>query len=127
MSTAGCPPSGSAILQTVREFCDAEIRPHVMEWDEAQQFPREVFRKLGELGFLGVLFPEEYGGAGLSYVDYAGDRRGDLARSTARSRLSLAAHNSLGSNHIFQFGTRGAAAALHAAARVGRVARAPGA
>ena len=55
-----------AILQTVRDFAQAEIRPHVMEWDEAQQFPHEVFRKLGELGLLGTIFPEEYGGAGLS-------------------------------------------------------------
>ena len=61
-----------AIRQAAREFADAEIRPHVMEWDEAQCFPREVFRKLGELGFLGTIFPEDYGGAGLSYMDYIG-------------------------------------------------------
>ena len=60
-----------AILQTVRDFAQAEIRPHVMEWDEAQQFPHEVFRKLGELGLLGTIFPEEYGGAGLSTSDDA--------------------------------------------------------
>ena len=76
-----------------------------MEWDEAQQFPREVFAKLGELGLLGVIFPEEYGGAGLSYIDYVGDHRGALRRRRPSVALSLAAHNSLGSNHIFQFGT----------------------
>ena len=94
----------AAILSVVRDFADAEIRPHVMEWDEAQHFPLEVFRKLGELGFLGVLFPEEYGGAGLAYGDYAAIVE-ELAAVDASIALSLAAHNSLGSNHIFQFGT----------------------
>jgi alkylation response protein AidB-like acyl-CoA dehydrogenase len=75
-----------------------------MKWDEAQEFPREVFRKLGELGFLGVLFPEEYGGAGLSYVDYAAIVE-EISAADPSVALSLAAHNSLGSNHIFQFGT----------------------
>jgi alkylation response protein AidB-like acyl-CoA dehydrogenase len=93
-----------AIVSTIREFADSEIRPHVMEWDEAQQFPADVFRKLGDLGFLGVLFPEEYGGAGLSYGDYAAIVE-ELAAVDGSVALSLAAHNSLGSNHIFQFGT----------------------
>ena len=93
-----------AIVQTLREFCDAEIRPHVMRWDEAQEFPREVFRKLGELGFLGVLFPEEYGGAGLSYMDYQAIME-EIAAADPSVALSVAAHNSLGTNHIFQFGT----------------------
>lgn len=93
-----------AIVQTIREFADAEIRPHVMEWDEAQHFPVEVFRQLGELGFLGVLFPEEYGGSGLTYGDYAAIVE-ELSAVDASIALSLAAHNSLGSNHIFQFGT----------------------
>ena len=57
-----------AIVDTVRDFCAAEIRPNVMRWDESQEFPKDVFRKLGELGFLGVLVPEEYGGADLSYM-----------------------------------------------------------
>jgi alkylation response protein AidB-like acyl-CoA dehydrogenase len=94
----------AAIVQTLREFADAEIRPHVLEWDEAQQFPGDVFRKLGELGFLGVLFPEEYGGAGLSYGDYAAIVE-ELAAVDGSVALSLSAHNSLGSNHIFQFGS----------------------
>ena len=94
----------AAIISVVRDFADAEIRPHVMEWDEAQHFPRDVFRKLGELGFLGVLFPEEYGGAGLAYGDYAAIVE-ELAAVDGSIALSLAAHNSLGSNHIFQSGS----------------------
>ena len=93
-----------AIIQTVREFCDAEIRPHVMRWDESQEFPREVFRKLGELGFLGVLVAEEYGGAGLSYMDYQAIIE-EIAAADPSVALSVAAHNSLGSGHIHQFGT----------------------
>jgi alkylation response protein AidB-like acyl-CoA dehydrogenase len=92
-----------AIIQTVREFCDAEIRPHVMRWDEAQEFPREVFRKLGELGFLGVLVSEEYGGAALSYMDYQAIIE-EIAAADPSVALSVAAHNSLGSGHIHQFG-----------------------
>jgi alkylation response protein AidB-like acyl-CoA dehydrogenase len=93
-----------AILQTLRDFLEAEVRPHVMKWDEAQEFPSEVFRKLGELGFLGVLFPEEYGGAGLSYMDYQAIVE-EIASVDPSVALALAAHNSLGSNHIFQFGS----------------------
>ena len=93
-----------AIRQAAREFADEQIRPHVMEWDEAQQFPREVFRKLGELGFLGTIFPEKYGGAGLSYMDYIGVIE-EIAAVDGSVGLSLAAHTSLGSNHIYQFGT----------------------
>jgi alkylation response protein AidB-like acyl-CoA dehydrogenase len=93
-----------AIVDTVRDFCAAEIKPHVMQWDEAQEFPREVFRKLGELGFLGVLVPEEFGGAGLTYMDYQAIVE-EIAAADPSVALSLAAHNSLGGNHIFQFGT----------------------
>jgi hypothetical protein len=93
-----------AILQTLRDFCRSEIRPHVMRWDEAQEFPRELFARLGELGFLGVLFPEEYGGAGLCYMDYQAILE-EISCVDPSVALSLAAHNSLGSNHIFQFGT----------------------
>jgi alkylation response protein AidB-like acyl-CoA dehydrogenase len=93
-----------AIRQAAREFADAEIRPHVMEWDEAQHFPREVFAKLGELGFLGTIFPEKYGGAGLSYMDYIGVIE-EISAVDGSVGLSLAAHTSLGTNHIFQFGT----------------------
>jgi alkylation response protein AidB-like acyl-CoA dehydrogenase len=93
-----------AILETVRDFCEAEIRPHVMEWDEAQVFPRELFRKLGELGLLGMVFPETYGGAALTYLDYIAVLE-EISSVDASVGLSLAAHTSLGSNHIFQFGT----------------------
>jgi len=93
-----------AILHTLREFCEAEIRPNVMRWDEAQEFPREVFRKLGELGFLGVLVAEEHGGAGLSYMDYQAIIE-EIAAADPSVALSVAAHNSLGTGHIHQFGT----------------------
>ncbi|HKD11357.1 MAG TPA: acyl-CoA dehydrogenase family protein [Thermoanaerobaculia bacterium] len=93
-----------AILETLRQFCQTEIRPHVLEWDERQHFPREAFRKLGELGFLGTIFPEEYGGAGLSTRDYAAIVE-EIARVDGSVALALAAHTSLGSSHIFQFGT----------------------
>jgi alkylation response protein AidB-like acyl-CoA dehydrogenase len=91
------------IKYSVREFAESELRPHVMEWDEAQEFPGAVFRKLGELGFLGVFFPEEYGGSGLSIQDYAAIVE-EIASVDPSVALALAAHNSLGSNHIFVFG-----------------------
>jgi len=92
-----------AIVQNLRAFCEARIRPHVMRWDEAQEFPKEVFRELGDLGFLGVLFPETYGGAGLTYMDYQAIVE-EIASVDPSIALSLAAHNSLGSNHIYMFG-----------------------
>jgi alkylation response protein AidB-like acyl-CoA dehydrogenase len=104
VSTAVFSAERAAILKTLREFCDAEIRPNVLRWDEAQEFPRELFRKLGELGFLGVMFPEKYGGAGLSCMDYQAIVE-EISAVDPSVALSLAAHNSLGSNHIYQFGT----------------------
>src|SRR5205814_3546389 len=89
---------------SVREFAEAEIAPHVMEWDESQHFPIELVPKLGELGLTGVLFPEEYGGAGLGYVEYATAIE-ELSRVDGSVGISVAAHNSLCSNHIFQYGT----------------------
>src|SRR5262249_33249035 len=88
---------------SVREFAEAEITPHVMEWDETQHFPIELMPKLADLGLLGVLFPEEYGGAGLGYVEYATAIE-ELSRVDGSVGISVAAHNSLCSNHIFQFG-----------------------
>src|SRR5258706_5030290 len=93
-----------AVKKMVREFAEAEIAPHVMKWDESQTFPRDVIAKLGELGMLGVLFPETYGGAGLSYVDYVNVVE-ELSRVDGSVGISVAAHNSLCSNHIFLFGT----------------------
>ncbi len=91
------------IKHAVREFVEAEVKPHVMEWDEAQYFPKELFRRMGELGLMGVIFPEEYGGAGLGYVEYATVIE-EIARVDGAIALSVAAHNSLCSNHIYQYG-----------------------
>lgn len=92
------------VKMSVREFAEAEIRPHVMEWDEPQKFPVELVPKLGELGLMGVTFPEEYGGAGMGYVEYATIIE-ELGRVDPSVSLSVAAHNSLCTNHIFMFGT----------------------
>lgn len=92
------------IKYSIREFAESEIRPNVMEWDEAQHFPQELRPKLAELGLLGVIFPEEYGGAGMGYVEYATIIE-ELGRVCGAVGLSVAAHNSLCSNHIFTFGT----------------------
>src|SRR5438874_3155050 len=89
---------------SVREFAEAEIAPHVMEWDETQHFPVELQPKLAALGLMGVLFPEEYGGAGLGYVEYATAIE-ELSRVDGSVGISVAAHNSLCSNHIFQYGS----------------------
>ncbi len=92
------------IKLSVREFAESEIRPHVMEWDETQHFPEELRPKLAELGLMGVLFPEEYGGTGMGYVEYATIIE-EIARVDGSIGLSVAAHNSLCSNHIYQFGS----------------------
>ncbi len=92
------------LRKSVREFAEGEIGPHVMEWDEAARFPSELLPKLGEMGLLGVIFPEEYGGAGLGYVEYASVIE-ELARVDGSVGLFVAAHNSLCSNHIYKFGT----------------------
>ncbi len=92
------------IKQMVRDFAEAEVKPHVMEWDEAQQFPREAVRKLGELGMLGAIFPEKYGGAGLSYIDYVNILE-ELAAVESGLALVVAAHNSLCSGHIYITGS----------------------
>src|SRR5580692_8030985 len=92
------------LRRTVREFAQGEILPHVMEWDEASHFPIEIVPKLGEMGLLGVIFPEEYGGAGLGYIEYAIAIE-ELARVDGSIGLIVAAHNSLCSNHIFKFGS----------------------
>ncbi len=92
------------IKYSVREFAESEIKPHVMEWDEAQRLPEELRPKLAELGLMGVIFPEEYGGAGMGYIEYATIIE-ELARVDGSIGLSVAAHNSLCSNHIYMFGT----------------------
>jgi alkylation response protein AidB-like acyl-CoA dehydrogenase len=90
------------ISQMVRDFAEKEIRPFVMEWDESQFFPREVFRKMGELGLMGVLVPEEYGGSGMGYNEYISVIE-EVSKVCGSVGLSVAAHNSLCTNHILEF------------------------
>lgn len=92
------------IKRTIREFAEAELAPHVMEWDEAAHFPVDLKPKFAELGIMGVLFPEEYGGAGMGYVEYATIIE-ELARVDPSIGLAIAAHNSLGAGHIFIAGS----------------------
>ena len=100
----GYTPEQQHLRKTVRAFCEAEIRPHVMEWDESQTFPDQVFRKLGELGVLGAVFPEELGGSDYSYVDYSLVVE-ELARVDPSVALCVAAHVSLCTNHIYLAGS----------------------
>jgi alkylation response protein AidB-like acyl-CoA dehydrogenase len=92
------------LRRTVREFAEAEIAPHVMEWDESSTFPSEIIPKLAEMGFLGVIFPEQYGGAGMGYLEYAIIIE-ELSRVDGSIGIIVAAHNSLCTNHIFKFGS----------------------
>jgi alkylation response protein AidB-like acyl-CoA dehydrogenase len=91
-----------AIKNTIREFAENKIKPVIMEYDETQEFPAELLKELGELGFLGILFPEELGGAGLGYVEFEIIIE-ELARIDPSIALSVAAHNGLCTNHIFSF------------------------
>ncbi|MFN7931045.1 MAG: acyl-CoA dehydrogenase [Blastocatellia bacterium] len=93
------------VKRMVREFAEAELKPNVMKWDEEQYFPKALWPKLGELGLTGVIFPEEYGGAGMGYVEYATVIE-ELSRVDGSIGLSIAAHNSLCTNHIYQYGTK---------------------
>jgi alkylation response protein AidB-like acyl-CoA dehydrogenase len=93
-----------AVRDMVRDFSRKEIAPNAIEWDEAQHFPRDLFAKLGELGLLGVLIPEELGGAGLGYVDYVTILE-EIGAADGAIGLSVAAHNSLCTNHLFLFGS----------------------
>ena len=92
------------VKSSVREFAEGEIAPHVREWDEAQHFPVELLPKLAEQGFMGVIFPEQYGGAGMGYVEYVTIIE-ELSRVDGSVGISVAAHNSLCSNHIYMFGS----------------------
>ena len=91
------------IAQAVRDFNKQYIAPYYMDWDENQIFPVEVFKKLGELGFMGIVIPEKYGGSGLSYQDYV-TIVDELSQMDPSIGLSVAAHNSLCTNHIYEFG-----------------------
>jgi butyryl-CoA dehydrogenase len=90
------------LRKSVREFAEGEIAPHVMEWDECSHFPLELLPELAEMGLLGVIFPEEYGGAGLGYIEYATVIE-ELSRVDGSIGLTVAAHNSLCTNHIYKF------------------------
>src|SRR6266567_4582428 len=91
------------IADMIRKFGKEHILPKMMEWDESQHFPVEVFKKMGELGLMGVLVPEEYGGAGFGYHEYA-TAIAELSKICGSIALSMAAHNSLCTGHILQFG-----------------------
>jgi len=93
-----------AIQETARDFARREVDPIVEDIDESQRFPREVMAKAGELGFLGIIFPEEYGGAGLGYIEYVIVVT-ELSKVDPSVGISVAAHNSLCSNHIYKFGS----------------------
>lgn len=90
--------------QTARDFAQQHIRPYVMEWDESQEFPVHVFKEMGKLGLMGVLVPEEYGGAGLTYFEYKTVIE-EIAKVCGSIGLSVAAHNSLCTGHIMTFGS----------------------
>ena len=92
------------LRRSVREFTEKEIRPHVMEWDEASQFPMETVKELGKMGLLGTIFPAEYGGAGMGYIEYVIAIE-ELSRVDGSVGIIVAAHTSLCSNHIFIAGT----------------------
>lgn len=96
-------PEQLQLRKSVREFAATELAPHVMEWDESQHFPAAAVRQLGELGFLGVIFPEDLGGAGLGYIEYCIVIE-ELARVDPSVALIVAAHNSLCTNHIYTAG-----------------------
>lgn len=91
------------IAQMVRDFGKKEITPHMMKWDEAQEFPIELFQRMGDLGLMGILVPAQYGGAGLSYTEYV-TAVSEISRFDGAIGLSMAAHNSLCTNHILLFG-----------------------
>jgi len=97
-------PEQIHLRKSVREFAEGEIAPHVMEWDEGQIFPLETIRQLGRLGYMGAIFPEALGGAGLGYIDYAIIIE-ELSRVDGSVGIILAAHTSLCSNHIYKMGT----------------------
>jgi alkylation response protein AidB-like acyl-CoA dehydrogenase len=92
------------LRKSIREFAEREMAPHVMEWDEACKFPIQIIKDLGKMGVMGAIFPAEYGGAGLGYVEYVIAIE-ELSRVDGSVGITVAAHNSLCANHIFQAGT----------------------
>ncbi len=98
------PDHVEALREEVRRFAEKEIRPHVMEWDEAKTFPLAVMKQLGAMGMMGVIFPEAYGGAGMGYLEYAVVVE-ELSRVDGSVGIAIAAHNSLCANHIYAMGS----------------------
>lgn len=99
----GINESQAMIAETVKKFAEAHIRPNIMEWDEAQTFPVELFKKMGEQGLMGILVPDKYNGSGLGYFEYV-TAIIEVARVCGSIGLSMAAHNSLCTGHIMAFG-----------------------
>ncbi|NAW51780.1 acyl-CoA dehydrogenase [Elizabethkingia argentiflava] len=99
------PETLKIISETARDFAEKNIRPYMMEWDESQYFPKDLFHQLGEMGFMGVVIPEEYGGSGLNYHEYV-NIIDEISQVDPSIGLSLAAHNSLCTNHIYEFGNQ---------------------
>jgi alkylation response protein AidB-like acyl-CoA dehydrogenase len=99
----GLTETQKMIADMVRDFSEQHIRPNIMKWDESQTFPVEVFKKLGELGLMGIFVPQEYGGAGFGYDEYV-TAISEISRVDPSIGLSVAAHNSLCTGHILQFG-----------------------
>ena len=91
------------ISNSAKDFAEQHIRPHIMKWDESQYFPREILEKAGEMGFMGIFIPEEYGGSGLGYHEYVSIIE-EISKVDPSIGLSIAAHNSLCTGHIFYFG-----------------------
>ena len=91
------------IAETAREFAEKNIRPNIMEWDESQTFPKDLFDQVGERGFMGIVVPEQYGGSGLGYHEYV-TILDEISQVDPSIGLSVAAHNSLCTNHIYEFG-----------------------
>src|SRR5512140_185587 len=89
------------LRRNVRDFAETEIAPHVREWDEASHFPVEILPQLGQMGLMGIIFPEEYGGAGMGYIEYALAIE-ELSRVDGSVGILVAAHTSLCTNHIFK-------------------------
>jgi len=100
------PEITQQVAQTARDFAQQHIRPYVMDWDETQEFPVQVLKEMGKLGMMGVLVPEQYGGAGLGYFEYKTVIE-EVARVCGSIGLSVAAHNSLCTGHILQFANEG--------------------
>ncbi|MGO3305204.1 MAG: acyl-CoA dehydrogenase family protein [Sphingobacterium sp.] len=93
------------VRQSVKEFAKTYIKPHIMDWDERQHFPVELFKQLGEYGFMGILVPEEFGGSGLGYQEYI-TVLDEISKVCGSIGLSVAAHNSLCTNHILSFASQ---------------------